>query len=59
MSFILMIEMEKTNPAQIHAVTSSLSNEEQIILQKIVQQAKEHLEELDQIPLPEARQNGK
>ena len=42
--------MEKSNPAQIHAVTHSLTPEEQNLLQKIVQQAKENLEGQEQIP---------
>jgi len=48
--------MEKVNPAQINALTMSLSMEEQKLLQSIVQQAKENLVEQEQIP--EASLNG-
>jgi hypothetical protein len=42
--------MEKVNPAQINALTMSLSMEEQKLLQSIVEQAKENLVEQEQIP---------
>ena len=41
-----MIEMENVMPAQINAITSSLSMEEQKLLHSIVQQAKEREREL-------------
>jgi hypothetical protein len=43
--------MEKVNPAQIHAITSTLSMEEQKLLQSIVQQAKENQEEHENLNL--------
>jgi hypothetical protein len=42
---MLIIEMEKVVPAQINAITSSLSMEEQKLLHSIVQQAKENEKE--------------
>jgi len=50
--------MEKSNPAQIHAITSSLNNQEQTVLQKVVQEAKERMEEADKIHIPELHLNG-
>ena len=43
---MLIIEMENVIPAQINAITSSLSMEEQKLLHSIVQQAKENEKEL-------------
>ena len=49
--------MEKVNPAQINAVASSLSPEEQKLLQSIVQQAKENLAVQEEIPEPNLNGN--
>ena len=50
-----MIEMENVMPAQINAITSSLSMEEQKLLHSIVQQAKEHERELLYAGVKEAK----
>ena len=42
--------MEKVNPVQINAITTSLSVDEQKLLQSIVQKAKENLAEQEGIP---------
>jgi hypothetical protein len=42
--------MEKGNPTQINAAITSLTTEEQTLLQKVVQEAKERMEEQEQIP---------
>jgi hypothetical protein len=43
----LTVDMEKMNPQQINAVTSSLSADEQKILQSVVEQAKQNLAEAE------------
>ena len=44
------VEMEKVNPAQVNAITSSLTPDEQKLLQSIVEQAKINLAEQEQAP---------
>ena len=44
----LTIEMETANPAQMNAITSSLTSQEQKLLHSIVEQAKRNLAEQEE-----------
>jgi hypothetical protein len=46
----LIAEMGAANPQQMNTITSSLTAEEQKLLQSIVEKAKENLAELEQAP---------
>jgi len=51
------VEMEKINPAQVNAITNSLTPDEQKLLHSIVEQAKTNLAK-QEVQAPELHLNG-